>query len=147
MRSRVLVLVLLVLAAAPPAAAEDLPQFPKIGPPGSLPEAICDTRIANDGEWLLGRWVSPHSRWEFRRQGAALAWSLERKGGVDDGMGWSAGTRIDGTVTAVSGCGFALGAGDGQFAMDGVLTDGGKLFATAANAKGKSARFILRRER
>ena len=28
-----------------------------------------------------------------------------------------------------------------------VLTDGGKLFATAANAKGKTARFILRRER
>lgn len=137
----------LCLCAALPAAAEDLPQFPKIGPPGSLPEAICDQSKASDGNWLLGRWVSPQSRWEFSRQGQGLAWGLDRKGSVEDGMGWSAGTRIDGGVEQISPCSFRLGAGDGQFALDGVLTDDGKIFAVAANAKGKTARFILRRER
>lgn len=145
---RVLSLVVaLCLAPLVPAAAENLPQFPKIGPPGSLPEAACDTSRAHSGDWLLGRWVSPHSRWEFQRQGTALVWSLERKGSVDDGMGWSAGTRIDGAVSAVSACSFTLGAGDGQFSMEGVLTEGGKVYAVAANAKGKTARFLLRRER
>lgn len=146
MRLSALVLTVVGLAVGP-ALAEDLPRFPKAGPPAALPEALCDQTQASDGVWLLGRWVSPHSRWEFQRQGQTLVWSLERKGSVDDGMGWSAGTRIDGQVQAVSPCGFTLGAGDGQFVMEGVLTDGGKLYATAANAKGKTARFVLRRER
>jgi len=137
----------LLMVCGLPALAEDLPQFPKAGPPGSLPEAICDTALPNTGGWLLGRWVSPHSRWEFVRQGNGMAWILDRKGSVDDGMGWSAGTRLDGAVTALSGCSFTIGAGDGQFTMDGVLTDGGKVFAVATNSKGKTARFLLRRER
>ncbi|HSV29500.1 MAG TPA: hypothetical protein VLL76_08070, partial [Candidatus Omnitrophota bacterium] len=57
-----------------PAAAEDLPQFPKAGPPQPLPEASCDTALPNNGEWLVGRWVSPQTRWSFARQGQAIAW-------------------------------------------------------------------------
>ncbi|MBR9971246.1 hypothetical protein [Magnetospirillum sulfuroxidans] len=137
----------LCLCASLPALAQELPQFPKAGPPGSLPEPLCDTALANNGEWLVGRWVSPQSRWEFHRQGTALVWSLERKGSINDGLGWSEGTRFDGNVDAVSGCTFSISAGGGQFVMEGVLTDGGKVFGVAANAKGNSARFILRRER
>ena len=143
---RVLALAL-CLCAASPAVAQDLPQFPKVGPPGSLPEPVCDTAMANDGQWLVGRWVSPQSRWEFHRQGTSLAWSLDRKGSVNDGLGWSEGSRFDGIVDAISGCTFTLSAGAGQFVMEGVLTDGGKVFGVAANTKGNSARFILRRER
>ncbi|MGE4281066.1 MAG: hypothetical protein AB7G62_15865 [Magnetospirillum sp.] len=137
----------LMMICTVPAMAQELPKFPKAGPPGSLPEANCDTALPNNGGWLLGRWVSPHSRWEFIRQGDGMAWILDRKGSVDDGMGWSAGTRIEGAVTALSACSFTLGAGDGQFTMDGVLTDGGKIYGVASNAKGNTARFLLRRER
>lgn len=137
----------LMMVCTVPALAQELPKFPKAGPPGSLPEASCDTTLPNTGSWLLGRWVSPHSRWEFIRQGDGMAWILDRKGSVDDGMGWSAGTRIEGAVTALSACSFTLGAGDGQFTMDGVLTDGGKVYGVASNTKGNTARFLLRRER
>lgn len=130
-----------------PALAQDLPQFPKIAPPSSLPEAACDTGVANSGDWLLGRWVSPQSRWEFKRQDGALVWSLDRKGSINTGFGWSDGTRLDGVVRAISACSFTLSAGNDQFVMDGVLTEDGKIYGAAANPKGDTARFLLRRER
>lgn len=142
-----LFLVAALLVAALPAIAQDLPQFPKEGPPGALPEAGCDTTLASDGQWLLGRWVSPQSHWEFARQGGSLVWSLDRRGGVTGDFGWSSGARLEGTVEAVSPCSVRLTAGGGQFVMDGVLSDGGKLFGVAANAQGKTTRFLLRRER
>lgn len=145
-----LLLAALLLAApafAPLALADDaLPQFPKAGPPQPLPEAGCDTAQASDGAWLLGRWVAPQSRWEFTRDGQAIAWSLERKGNLNGEFGWQDGTRITGTAESVSPCTVHLVAGQGAFRFEGVLLDG-KVFGYAANTKGDHVRFTLRRER
>lgn len=139
--------ILAALVAAVPAWAQELPQFPKIAPPEPLPEAICDTTLANNGEWLLGRWVAPQSRWEFTRSGAAIAWTLERKGSANQDFGWQDGTQITGAAEHVSGCSVVLTAGQGAFRFQGVLTDSGKLYGYATNRKGEVVRFTLRRER
>ncbi|MCR6630025.1 MAG: hypothetical protein NVV74_08220 [Magnetospirillum sp.] len=136
-----------ILLAATPALAQELPQFPKIAPPEPLPEASCDTSLANNGEWLLGRWVAPQSRWEFSRSGKGIAWTLDRKGGMNADFGWQDGTQITGTAEQVTGCTVALVAGQGAFRFEGVLTDSGRLFGFATNQKGDSVRFTLRRER
>lgn len=137
----------LALSLAVPAAAEDLPQGPKAGPPEPLPEAACDTTLPNNGAWLLGRWVAPQARWEFTRGDAALTWVLDQKGSIGSNFGWREGARITGTVTKVTGCTVTLIAGEGAFAFDGVLTDSGKLYGFATNPKGDHVRFVLRRER
>lgn len=136
-----------LLALALPAAAADLPQFPKIGPPQPLPEPSCDVAQASDGAWLLGRWVAPGTRWSFERQGAGIGWTLDRKGTVNEGFGWRDGATITGAVEAVTGCTVALKAGEGAFLFEGVLTDGGKLYGFALTPKGDAVRFVLRRER
>lgn len=135
------------LCLSVPALAQELPKFPKAGPPETMPEPPCDATVANNGDWLVGNWVSPHSRWKFTRQGDGLVWSLDRSGTINDGLGWSAGAHLDGTVGAVSACSFVLDSGNGQFVMNAVFTDGGKIYGAAANANGASARFLLRRER
>ncbi|HLO76721.1 MAG TPA: hypothetical protein VK196_09740 [Magnetospirillum sp.] len=140
-------LTLIALLAAFPALAEDLPQFPKAAPPEPLPEPFCDTRAANTGDWLLGRWVAPQSRWEFTRSGSGIAWTLDRKGGMNQDFGWQDGTQITGTVEAATGCTVALVAGQGAFRFEGVLTESGKLYGFATSRKGEVVRFTLRRER
>ncbi|TAN66606.1 MAG: hypothetical protein EPN20_07110, partial [Magnetospirillum sp.] len=115
----------LTLLAANPAWAENLPQFPKIGPPQPLPDPACNTAIANNGQWLLGNWVAPQARWTFtRKEAGAIAWTMDRKSSADEGFGWQQGAIIDGMVSAVSGCTVALSAGEGAFAFEGVLGDG-----------------------
>lgn len=140
------VLAALLLAAAP-AMAQELPQFPKAGPPEPLPEASCDTGLANNGEWLLGRWVAPQAKWEFARANGGIAWTLDRKGGMNQEFGWRDGAQISGTADKVTGCTVHLTAGEGAFQFEGVLTDGGKLYGFATNTKGERVRFTLRRER
>ena len=137
----------LLLAAALPAAAEDLPQFPKVGPPEPLPEAPCDTARPSTGDWLLGRWVAPQARWEFSRSGEGLAWTLERKGGMNSDFGWQDGAQISGTAEKITGCTVSLVAGQGAFHFQGVLTESGKLYGFATGRKGDVVRFTLRRER
>lgn len=141
------VLLAALLTSAPAWADDALPQFPKLGPPSPLPEAACDTALANNGEWLVGRWVAPQTRWEFTREGGAITWSMDRKGNLNGEFGWQDGTRITGTAEAVTGCTVRLVAGQGAFRFEGVLTDGGRLFGYAANTKGDHVRFTLRRER
>lgn len=136
-----------LLFAALPAAAQDLPQFPKIGPPEPLPEATCDTARASDGAWLLGRWVAPQARWEFARDAGGIGWVLDQKSSVGSNFGWREGAQITGTVTKVTGCTVQLSAGAGAFAFEGVLTEAGKLYGFATNPKGEHVRFVLRRER
>lgn len=143
---RRMVIALAVLAALP-VTAQELPKFPKAGPPEPLPEPMCDTALANNGEWLVGRWVSPQSRWTFTRQGQSIAWTLDRKGSLGDGFGWQDGTTIAGRVDRISGCTVGMSAGEGKFVFDGVLTDGGKLFGFATNPRGDYVRFTLRREK
>ncbi len=148
---RALALVVLALLSAGTAfAAEDdggnLPQFPKIRPPQPLPEAACDTTLANNGDWLLGRWVAPQTRFEFSRAAPAIQWSLDRKGTSDE-FGWQSGAIITGTVTTVTGCTARLSAGGDAFVFEGVLTDEGKLYGYATNKAGAAVRFVLRRER
>jgi hypothetical protein len=143
---RILAPLALLLAAAP-ALAQELPQFPKVGPPEPLPEAFCDTKQPNSGEWLLGRWVAPQTRWEFNRTEAAISWTLDRKGGMNQDFGWQDGAQITGTTEAVSGCTVTLVAGQGAFRFEGVLTDSGRLYGFATNTKGDMVRFTLRRER
>lgn len=139
---------LLLLSTVPAHAADDeLPQFPKIGPPQPLPEAPCDTAKASTGDWLIGRWVAPQTKWEFTRQGDAVTWTLDRKGSVNTDFGWQDGARITGTAEAVTGCTVSLVAGQGAFRFEGVLTENGKLFGYATNTKGDNVRFTLRRER
>jgi hypothetical protein len=142
---RLLFAVALLLAA--PAAAQELPQGPKAGPPEPLPEAACDVGLPNNGAWLLGRWVAPQARWEFFRNDSAIAWTLDQKGSVGSNFGWRDGTQITGVVTRVTGCTAALSAGEGAFAFEGVLTESGKLYGFATNPKGEHVRFVLRRER
>lgn len=140
-------LICAALVAAAPALAEDLPQFPKIAPPEPLPEATCDTGLANNGEWLLGRWVGPQARWEFTRAAGAITWVLDRKGGMNADFGWQDGAQISGTADKVTGCTVSLVAGQGAFRFEGVLTDTGKLYGYATSRKGEVVRFTLRRER
>lgn len=141
------VLMLALLLAATPALADDLPQFPKVAPPEPLPEASCDTTLANNGEWLLGRWVAPQARWEFTRAPGGIAWTLERKGGMNADFGWQDGAQITGAAEKVTGCTVVLVAGQGAFRFEGVLTESGKLFGFATSRKGEVVRFTLRRER
>lgn len=143
----VLMLAVLLVAAAPAMAENTFPQSPKVGPPEPLPEATCDTALANSGDWLLGRWVGPQARWEFIRNGGAITWTLDRKGGMNADFGWQDGTQITGTTDKVTGCTVSLVAGQGAFRFEGVLTESGKLFGFAANPKGEVVRFTLRRER
>ena len=138
---------LALMLLATPALAQELPQFPKAAPPEPLPDAFCDTKAPNSGDWLLGRWVAPQSRWEFTRKGNAIAWVLDRKGGMNGDFGWQDGTQIDGTVEAVSGCTVTLVAGQGAFRFEGVLTESGKLFGFATSRRGEVVRFTLRREK
>jgi hypothetical protein len=140
-------IILPMLTLALPALAQELPKFPKAGPPEPLPEAICDTSIANNGEWLVGRWVAPQTRWEFTRKDGALTWAMDRKGTIAEDFGWTEGTAIAGQVDRTSGCTVQLSGGAGAFQFDGVLSDGGKLYGFATNRRGEHVRFILRRER
>ena len=61
---------LALIAFSLPAFADDLPQGAKAPPPEPLPEASCDATKANSGDWLVGRWVAPYSKWEFQRAAA-----------------------------------------------------------------------------
>lgn len=141
-------LVLAALLVALPALAQDLPKFPKAGPPQPLPEPECDIALANNGQWLLGAWVAPQARWAFtRNQAGRIAWTMERKPQADEGFGWQPGAVIEGEVTAVTGCTVALAAGEGAFAFEGVLGDVGRLYGFATNQAGRQVRFVLRRER
>lgn len=135
------------LVFAAPVLAQELPQFPKIAPPEPLPEPTCDTGLANNGEWLLGRWVAPQARWEFTRAAGGIVWTLDRKGGMNADFGWQDGAQISGTAEKVSGCTVTLVAGQGAFRFEGVLTDTGKLYGYATGRKGEVVRFTLRRER
>lgn len=137
----------LVLALPGAAAAQELPQFPKAAHPGSLPEPTCDIAKADAGDWLVGKWVGPLARWEFARQGAAVTWTLEQKGGINADLGWRDGARLGGPVDALSACTVALSGGQGQFSAQGVLTETGRLFVIATNPKGAEVRYLLRRER
>lgn len=142
-------LALLVLTLCLPVAAiaQELPKFPKAGPPEPLPEPTCDTSVANNGEWLVGRWVAPQTRWEFTRVGGKLGWEMDRKGQIATDFGWSDGTRINGPVDKVSGCTVNLSGGNGAFVFEGVLSEAGKIYGFATNRAGQHVRFILRRER
>lgn len=141
----------LLTVLACPVLAEDLPQGPKAPPPEPLPDPICDTAKPDSGDWMLGRWVAPYSRWEFlRAANGAMTWSLEQKSDINQALGWKQGARLDGGVAAVSGCTLRLEAREGgevAFAFDGVRTHDGKIYGFAVNPAGQQARWILRRER
>ena len=148
---QIVVISLALIAFSLPVFAADLPQGAKAPPPEPLPEASCDATKANSGDWLVGRWVAPYSKWEFQRAAAGdLVWSLEQKPDINRSLGWKDGTRIDGKVAAVSACTLRLTAGDGgavAFAFEGVRTDDGKIFGYAVNTSGQQLRWVLRRER
>ncbi|TAN63050.1 MAG: hypothetical protein EPN20_10275, partial [Magnetospirillum sp.] len=92
-----------MIALGLPAWADDLPRGPKAAPPEPLPEATCDTARADTGDWLVGRWVAPYSKWEFQRAaGGGLVWTLDQKPDINRSLGWKEGARIDGKVAAVS---------------------------------------------
>ncbi|MBI5162468.1 MAG: hypothetical protein HY985_01045 [Magnetospirillum sp.] len=136
------------LAVAAPAVAQELPQFPKAGPPQPVPDAPCDVALPSSGDWLLGRWVAPQTRFEFGRAKEAILWTMERKGGLNEDFGWDKGAAIEGRVVQVSACTVRLTAGEGDaFVFDGVRTDDGKIFGSATNKAGRNVRFVLRRER
>ncbi|MDA8231873.1 MAG: hypothetical protein M0006_11095 [Magnetospirillum sp.] len=136
----------LVLIAAVPAGAQELPHFPKAGPPEPLPEASCDTAQPSNGDWLLGHWVAPQTRFEFARKGAGIGWVMDRKAEADD-FGWRQGGVIEGKVAEITGCTVRLTAGDDDFVFEGVLTGEGKLYGYAVNKAGRNVRFLLRREK
>ncbi|MGE5504936.1 MAG: hypothetical protein ACM31L_10980 [Actinomycetota bacterium] len=145
---RLLTLTIALLMAAP-ALAQELPQGPKAGPPQPLPDPECDTSLPNNGEWLVGRWVAPLSKWEFTRNGKDLAFRFEQKPGHNAEYGWRDGAVITGTVTKLSGCTVEMGAreGDASFTFEGVQIDGGRIFGYAISTDGKHVRYTLRRER
>ncbi|ARJ64420.1 hypothetical protein WV31_01270 [Magnetospirillum sp. ME-1] len=139
-----------LFAAIPAALAEDLPKGPKAPPPEPLPDAPCDTAKADSGDWLVGRWVAPYSKWEFKREPQGLAWKLEQKPDINRDLGYKQGTVIEGKVDAVSPCTMKLTAtenGETAFAFEGVRTEDGKIYGYAVNKAGQNARWTLRRER
>ena len=140
-----------LIALGLPAFAEDLPQGPKAPPPEPLPEASCDATKADSGDWLVGRWVAPYSKWQFQRAaGGGLTWTLEQKPDINRSLGWKDGANFGGAVAAVSACTLRLTAGDNgevSFAFDGVRTDDGKIYGYAVNPTGQQVRWVLRRER
>jgi hypothetical protein len=91
--------------------------------------------------------VAPQSRWEFARQGGAIVWTLDRKGGMNQDFGWQDGAQITGTADRFTGCTVHLVAGQGAFQFEGVLTESGKIYGFATSRKGEVVRFTLRRER
>ena len=141
----------LLMALSMPVLAEDLPQGPKAKPPEPLPEPICDATKPDAGNWVLGRWVAPYSKWEFTRSATgAMTWTLDQKADRNQAMGWKQGAQIDGKVAAISGCTVRLEAGDNgevAFTFDGVLTAEGRIFGYAINTSGQPVRWILRREK
>lgn len=142
---------LAVIALSLPAFADDLPQGPKMPPPDPLPEVSCDTAKADSGDWLVGRWVSPYAKWEFRRAaGGDLVWTLDQKPDINRSLGWKEGANIDGKVAAISACTLRLTAGDNgevAFTFDGVKTDEDKIYGYAVNTSGQQLRWVLRRLR
>ena len=148
MRRAALALCCLLISA--PALAEDLPKGPKAPPPEPLPDATCDTAKADSGDWLVGRWVAPFSKWEFKREAQGLVWKLEQKPDINRDLGHKQGTVIEGKVSEISPCTMKLVAtenGETAFAFEGVRTEDGKIYGYALNKAGQNARWILRRER
>lgn len=139
-----------LFAVVPAALAEDLPKGPKAPPPEPLPDATCDTTKADSGDWLVGRWVAPYSKWEFKRDAQGLVWKLEQKPDINRDLGYKQGTVIEGKVEAISPCTMKLVAaenGETAFAFEGVRTEDGKIYGYALNKAGQNARWTLRRER
>jgi hypothetical protein len=139
---------LCLLLAAAPALAQELPKGPKAPPPEPLPDAPCDAARPDSGEWLLGHWVAPYAKWEFRRDGAALAWTLEQKPDINRDLGYKEGAVLNGKIDEVSACTLKLTArenGETAFAFEGVRTEDGKIYGYASNQKGQGARWTLRR--
>lgn len=137
-----------LLASAPAWAGDELPQGPKAPPPEPLPEASCNTDKPDSGDWLLGPWVAPYSKWEFRREGADLIWQLEQKHDVNRELGYKEGATFGGKVDKVSGCTVNLTAtnnGKAVFVFEGVVIEGGRIYGYAHNDAGQSARWTLRR--
>jgi len=145
-----LALVAVFALAMPALADEDLPQGPKMTPPEPLPEPICDTAKPDTGDWLVGRWVAPYSKWEFSRAEGGLGFRLEQKPDINRSLGWKDGATFTGKVVTVSPCSLRLAAGDNgevAFAFEGVRTDDGKIYGFAVNPAGQQLRWVLRRER
>jgi hypothetical protein len=143
-------LALCCLFAASSAMAQDLPKGPKAPPPEPLPDATCDTAKADSGDWLVGRWVAPYSKWEFKRETQGLVWKLEQKPDINRDLGYKQGTVIEGKVTEISACTLKLlGSENGEtvFSLEGVRTEDGKIYSYATSKSGQSARWTLRRER
>lgn len=139
-----------LLAAAPAALAQELPKGPKAPPPEPLPDATCDTDAADAGDWLVGRWVAPYSKWEFRREAQGLVWRLEQKPDLNKDLGYKQGTVIEGKVESISPCTMHLVAAENgatAFDFQGVRTEDGKIYGYAVNKAGQGARWTLRRER
>ena len=143
---RILVTAIVMALAIFPAAAQDFPQSPKAGPPSSLPDAPCDATHADNGDWLLGRWVGPQTKFDFVRQGTDITWVMDRKNSAGE-FGWQEGAIINGKVTAVTTCTLRMSAGDDDFVFEGVLTQDGLLYGAAVNKAGRDVRFTLRRAR
>ena len=160
-----------LMLAAWPALGQELPKFPKARPPQPLPEATCDVDKADAGDWLLGGWVAPETRFQFSRTAKGIVWTMDRKGAGGE-FGWQDGAVIDGRVATLSACSVGLVAGespqtngmpakpagespqvdrpgDGGAAVtfEGVLTEDGKIYGYATNKAGNDVRFVLRRER
>ncbi len=81
-------LALCCLLISTPALAQDLPKGPKAPPPEPLPDAPCDAAKADSGDWLVGRWVAPFSKWQFKRDAQGLVWKLEKKPDLNREMGY-----------------------------------------------------------
>lgn len=148
---RRLVVICLVAAGtlaplAAPAAAQELPHFPKASPPQPLPDPPCDAARPDGGDWVIGNWVGPQTRLRFTRTAEGIRWTLDRKGAGGE-FGWQDGATLDGRVTAASACTLRLEAGGGAFVFDGVRTEDGRIYGFATNRAGATVRFLLRRER
>lgn len=145
MRLPILAALLLLPAIA---FAQELPKGPKAPPPEPLPDATCDTAKPDAGDWLLGHWVAPYSKWEFRRDGVAMNWKLEQKADINKDLGYKEGAVLTGKVDELSACSLKFAARDGEqiaFTFEGVRTEDGRIYGFADNGKGQTARWTLRR--
>ena len=94
-------------------ADDDLPQFPKIAPPDTLPDAACDASLAHTRDWAMGTWSAYGQKIEI----AANHWRAT--GGSDS----------EGTVVTVEQCTIHLGGNDPQHpGFDAIRTESGALY-------------------
>lgn len=124
-----LLLLPLLLLPAVGMADDDLPQFPKIAPPDSLPDAACEESLAHSTAWALGVWSAGDSTVQI----AANHWQT---------TGEASGAAGD--IVSIDQCIIHLGNADNaKPSFDAIRTETGALYGTMRTGGDAPPHFAL----